>query len=70
MTATRVPGAETYPAAENQALEEVLRLKKIRSLPQFFGRDLWRGDLAEMRQDRRNQARRKRGARKRAGRRS
>jgi len=61
VTATRVLGAKTYSAAVNQALEEILRVKKIRSLPQFFGRDLWRGDLAEMRQDRR-----KSGARKRA----
>lgn len=67
MTATRVLGAKTYSAAVNQALEEILRVKKIRSLPQFFGQDLWRGDLAEMRQDRPNQARRKRGVRKRVG---
>lgn len=67
-TATRVLGAKTYSAAVNQALEEILRVKKIRSLPQFFGQDLWRGDLAEMRQDRPKQARRKSGVRKRAGR--
>ena len=63
VAATRVLGAKTYSAAVNQALEEILRVKKIRSLPQFFGQDLWQGDLAEMRQDRR-----KRGSRKRAGR--
>jgi len=62
-TATRVLGAKTYSAAVNQALEEIIRVKKIRSLPEFFGQDLWQGDLAEMRQDRR-----KRGARQRAGR--
>jgi len=62
-TATRVLGAKTYSAAVNQALEEIIRVKKIRSLPEFFGQDLWRGDLTEMRQ-----ARRKRGARQRAGR--
>lgn len=61
-TATRVLGAKTYSAAVNQALEEIIRVKKILSLPQFFGQDLWRGDLAEMRQDRPNQARRKSGA--------
>jgi len=69
-TATRVLGAKTYSAAVNQALEEILRVKKIRSLPEFFGQDLWQGDLAEMRQDRPKQARPKSGARKRAGRRS
>ena len=65
MTATRVLGAKTYSAAVNQALEEIIRVKKIRSLPEFFGQDLWRGDLAEMRQDRPKQARRKPGVRKR-----
>ena len=69
-TATRVLGAKTYSAAVNQALEEILRVKKIRSLPEFFGQDLWQGDLAEMRQARPKQARPKSGARTRAGRRS
>jgi Arc/MetJ family transcription regulator len=50
--ATRVLGAKTYSATVNLALEEVLRLRKIQSLPQFFGLGLWKGDLAEMREDR------------------
>ena len=50
--ATRVLGAKTYSATVNLALEEVLRLRKIQSLPQFFGQGLWKGDLAEMREDR------------------
>ncbi len=50
--ATRALGAKTYSAAVNQALAEVLRIKRIQSLPQFFGRGLWDGDLAEMREDR------------------
>jgi Arc/MetJ family transcription regulator len=62
-TATRVLGAKTYSAAVNQALEEVLRVKKIRSLPEFFGERLWRGNLSEMRRDRPSQPRRKRAAR-------
>jgi hypothetical protein len=33
------------------ALEEALRLKKIRSLWQFFGSGIWEGDLSEMRED-------------------
>jgi Arc/MetJ family transcription regulator len=49
--ATRVLGVKTYSAAVNLALEEVLRLRKIRSLPQFFGRGLWEGNLREMRED-------------------
>ncbi len=60
--ATRVLGAKTYSAAVNTALEEVLRIRKIQSLPQFFGQGLWQGDLAEMREDdgraRRKKARR------------
>jgi hypothetical protein len=50
--ATRVLGAKTYSAAVNTALEEVLRLRKIQSLPRFFGSGLWEGDLSEMREDR------------------
>lgn len=50
--ATRVLGVKTYSAAVNLALEEVLRLRRIQSLPQFFGQGLWKGNLAEMREDR------------------
>ena len=50
--ATRVLGVKTYSAAVNLALAEVLRLRKIQSLPQFFGRGLWQGDLQKMREDR------------------
>lgn len=50
--ATRVLGAKTYSAAVNTALEEVIRLKKIQRIPEFFGTELWQGDLAEMREDR------------------
>jgi Arc/MetJ family transcription regulator len=49
--ATRVLEAKTYSAAVNVALAEVLRMRRIQSLPQFFGRNLWRGSLAEMRED-------------------
>jgi Arc/MetJ family transcription regulator len=50
--ATRVLGAKTYSAAVNQALDEVVRIRKIQSLPEFFGRNLWEGDLSQMREDR------------------
>jgi Arc/MetJ family transcription regulator len=59
--ATRVLGAKTYSAAVNTALEEVIRLKKIQSLPRFFGTGIWEGDLASMREDR---PRRSRGSSK------
>ncbi len=50
--AVRVLGVKTYSAAINQALEEVVRVRKIQGIAGFFGRDLWQGDLAEMREDR------------------
>jgi Arc/MetJ family transcription regulator len=50
--ATRILGAKTYSAAVNLALEEVLRMRRIQSLPRFFGQGLWSGDLAAMREDR------------------
>jgi Arc/MetJ family transcription regulator len=56
--ATRVLGAKTYSAAVNTALEEVIRLKKIQSLPRFFGTGIWEGDLASMREDRPRRPRR------------
>lgn len=49
--ATRVLGAKTYSGAVNTALEEVIRLRKIQGLSQFFGSRIWDGDLAEMRED-------------------
>jgi len=49
--ATRLLGVKTYSAAVNLALAEVLRLRKIQSIPLFFGQGLWQGDLAEMRED-------------------
>jgi Arc/MetJ family transcription regulator len=61
--ATRVLGAKTYSAAVNQALEEVLRIKEVQALPQFFGTGLWDGDLAEMRQDKPAARRRKQAQR-------
>ena len=49
--ATHALGVKTYSAAVNLALGEVLRMKKIQSLPQFFGQGLWQGNLSEMRED-------------------
>ena len=49
--ATRLLGVKTYSAPVNLALAEVLRLRKIQSLPRFFGRGLWQGSLPEMRED-------------------
>jgi Arc/MetJ family transcription regulator len=49
--ATRVLGLKTYSATVNKALEEAIRIQKVRSLHQFMGSNLWQGDLAEMRED-------------------
>jgi Arc/MetJ family transcription regulator len=58
--ATQVLGAKTYSSAVNTALEEVIRVRKIQSLPKFFGAGIWEGDLAEMREDRKPARRRTR----------
>lgn len=55
--ATRALGAKTYSAAVNTALAELLRVRKILSLPAFFGQGLWQGDLKEMREDHNGPAR-------------
>jgi len=49
--ATRVLRVKTYSAAVNTALEEVLRVRRIQRLPEFFGTKLWEGNLREMRED-------------------
>jgi len=50
--ATRVLGVKTYSAAVNTALAEVIRWKKIQTLPSFFGSGIWEGELSAMREDR------------------
>jgi hypothetical protein len=50
--ATQVLAAKTYSAAVNIALEEVIRLRKIQSIPHFFGSGIWEGNLSQMREDR------------------
>jgi len=57
--ATRVLAARTYSAAVNTALEEVIRLRKIQSIPRFFGSGIWEGDLSRMREDRPSRRRRR-----------
>jgi Arc/MetJ family transcription regulator len=50
--ATRILRVKTYSAAVNAALQEALRVRRIQRLPEFFGTDLWEGNLADMREDR------------------
>jgi Arc/MetJ family transcription regulator len=50
--AARELGLKTYSATVNKALEEVLRIRKIERIPSLLGKVRWRGNLAEMREDR------------------
>lgn len=62
--ARRALGTKTYSETVNQALTEVVRRHKMRSIVQFFGKGLWKGNLSEMREDRpRKSVARKQGAR-------
>jgi hypothetical protein len=62
--ARRLLGTKTYSETVNKALDEAVRLVKIRSIPRFFGKGLWKGDLSEMREDqpRRRPAKRRKRA--------
>lgn len=50
-SATQELGFKTYSATINFALEEAVKMNRIRGLTKFFGSGLWEGDLSEMRQD-------------------
>ena len=56
---THALGVKTYSAAVNLSLAEILRVRKIQALPEFFGKGLWDGDLSKMREDRPPTRRRK-----------
>ena len=45
-------GAKTYSETLDMALREAIRVKKVMNLTSYFGKDLWKGDLREMRRDR------------------
>ena len=49
--ATRELGVKTYSAAVNLALKEVLRIRKVQALSEFFGTKIWSGNLSKMRED-------------------
>ena len=49
--ARRALGTKTYSETVNHALSEVIRRHKMRSIVQFFGKGLWKGDLSQMRDD-------------------
>jgi Arc/MetJ family transcription regulator len=47
-------GAKNYSETLDLALREAIRVRKVMNLTSYFGKDLWKGDLAEMRADRLN----------------
>ena len=49
--AVRVLGRKTYSATINLALAEAVRMRKIQEMGKHFGKGLWIGNLAEMRED-------------------
>jgi hypothetical protein len=57
--ATQVLAARTYSAAVNTALAEVIRMRKLQSIPRYFDSGIWDGDLAQMREDRPSRKRRR-----------
>ena len=50
--AKRELGLKTYSATVNYALKEIVRIKKVEGLANFFGTKIWRGNLSKMREDR------------------
>jgi Arc/MetJ family transcription regulator len=55
--ATRLSGEKTYSAAVMRAPEDFVRRAKAKQILELRGADLWAGDLAEMRQDRKRRKR-------------
>jgi len=47
--AKTILGAKNYSEALDLALREAIRVRKVMNLTSYFGKDLWKGDLAEMR---------------------
>ena len=43
--------AKNYSDTLELALREAIRTRKVMNLTSYFGKDLWEGDLAEMRGD-------------------
>ena len=50
--AKTVLGAKNYSDTLDLALHEAIRTRTVMNLTSYFGKDLWDGDLAEMRKDR------------------
>jgi Arc/MetJ family transcription regulator len=50
--ARRILGTKTYSETVDKAIQETIRLFKIRQLPDLLRKVTWESDLAEMREDR------------------
>ncbi|MEO5922716.1 MAG: type II toxin-antitoxin system VapB family antitoxin [Bryobacteraceae bacterium] len=50
--ARRLLGSRTYSDTVNQALQEAIRIARLRTLPDLLAKVSWDGDIAEMRDDR------------------
>jgi Arc/MetJ family transcription regulator len=57
--AVRLSGERTYSRAVERALEEFVRRVRAGRILTLAGSDLWEGDLADMRGDRRPERRRR-----------
>lgn len=58
--AVRVLGAKTYSAAVNHALTEVIRITQARGITQFFGSEIWQGNLSQMRENKKEKRKERR----------
>jgi Arc/MetJ family transcription regulator len=54
--ATRLSGEKTYSATVRRALLDLIRRIRSRRILELRGSGLWRGDLGEMRSDRRRRS--------------
>lgn len=59
--AVRLSGERTYSRTVERALEDFVRRAKARQILGLAGSGAWKGDLAEMRDDRRRRKRSERG---------
>ena len=50
--AVQITGEKTYSATVNYALREIVRQARASSIFDLMGKDLWEGDLSEIRRDR------------------
>lgn len=62
--ARRLLGTKTYSDTVNLALNEAIKIIKIRSIPDLLGKVKWRGNLSEMREDQPKRATSKKRGRK------